>query len=313
MAALAAPSAGGVRSFKGSGAIRARLDDRRWHFQHGPIDLVVEAFGNGVEMAVERGWGRFETVLEELVAELATLRRPVEETAGLTGPVARRMRAACWPFRERFITPMAAVAGAVADEIIAAMGTTVSKAYVNNGGDIALHLAPGESLRVGVVADPDRSLRHGHRLPLDGTFAIDASTPVRGVATSGWRGRSWSLGIADSVTVLAASGAAADAAATMIANAVDVASPAIARRRACDVDDDTDLGERLVTVGVGTLSEQAIEAALGNGATLAGELCEDGLIWGAVLALQGRYRVAGGARAREYAALRCIFPNRSDH
>ena len=126
--------------------------------------------------------------------------------------------------------------------------------------------------------------------------------PVRGVATSGWRGRSWSLGIADSVTVLAASGAAADAAATMIANAVDVASPAIERRRACDVDDDTDLGERLVTVGVGPLSEQAIEAALANGAKLAGELCEDGLIWGAVLALQGRYRVAGGVRARERVA-----------
>ncbi|HTO50836.1 MAG TPA: UPF0280 family protein [Burkholderiales bacterium] len=313
MAAVAAPSAEAVREVARSGPIRARLDDRRWHFQHGPIDLVVEAFGNGADLAVERGWRRFETVLEELVAELATLRRPVEETAGLTGAVARRMRAACSPFRERFITPMAAVAGAVADEVIAALGPTVPKAYVNNGGDIALHLAPGESLRVGVVADPDRSLRHGHRLPLDGTFTIDASMPVRGVATSGWRGRSWSLGIADSVTVLAASGAAADAAATMVANAVDVASPAIERRRACDVDDDTDLGERPVTVGVGPLSEQAIEAALANGAKLAGELCAEGLIWGAVLALRGRYRVAGGVRSREHAAPQCILPYRSDH
>ena len=300
MAALAAASRGVA------GPIRARLDARRWHFQHGPIDLVVEAFGDGAAAAVERGWRRFETVLEELVAELPTLRRPVEHTAGLAGPVARRMRAACWPFRERFITPMAAVAGAVADEIIDAMGEAVSRAYVNNGGDIALHLAPGERLRVGLVSDPMHATRHGHRLPLDGAFEVEASMAVRGVATSGWRGRSWSLGVADSVTVLAASGAAADAAATMIANAVDVASPTIERRRACDVDDNTDLGERLVTVGVGALSADAVETALANGAALAERCAGDGLVWGAVLALQGRYRVAGGAR-------RCIFPRNDDH
>jgi ApbE superfamily uncharacterized protein (UPF0280 family) len=303
-----------VATRTGAGAVRARLDDRRWHFQHGPIDLVVEAFGGGAVAAVERGWRRFESVLEELVAELPTLRRPVEQTAGLAGSVAGRMRAACWPFRERFITPMAAVAGAVADEIIDAMGAGVPKAYVNNGGDIALHLAPGERLRIGLVADPDRATRHGHRLPLDGAFEVDASMPVRGVATSGWRGRSWSLGIADSVTVLAASGAAADAAATMVANAVDVASPLIQRRRACDVDDNTDLGERLVTIEVGALPDEAIETALANGAALAARLCAAGLIWGAVLALQDRYRVAGGVRAGEPAGVRCIFPrNNDDH
>ncbi len=279
------------------GAVRARLDDRRWHFQHGPIDLVVETFGRGAGEAVERGWRRFETVLEELVSELAALRRPVSDARDLTGPVARRMQRACWPFRGRFITPMAAVAGAVADEIVDAMGTT-PKAYVNNGGDISLRLGPGESLRVGVIADADRATRHGHRVPLDGAFEVNAAMPVRGVATSGWRGRSRSLGIADSVTVLAADGAAADAAATMIGNAVDVASPAIERRRACDVDDDSDLGERLVTVGVGVLAGDAVEAALANGTELAERLAEARLIWGAVLALQGRYRVAGGVRAR---------------
>ena len=307
MAAVATPPA------VGTGAVRARLDQRRWHFQHGPIDLVVEAFGDGAAGAIERGWRRFETVLEELVAELPTLRRPVQGAGTLAGPVAQRMRAACWPYRERFITPMAAVAGAVADEVLAAMGNAVPKAYVNNGGDIALHLAPGERLRVGVIADSDRALRHGHRLPLDGAFEIEASFPVRGVATSGWRGRSWSLGIADSVTVLAATGAAADAAATMIANAVDVTSPAIERRPACDVDDNTDLGERLVTVGVGALPDEALATALGNGVALAEALGAAGLIWGAVLSLQGRYRVAGGARAAERALVRCIFPRNNDH
>jgi ApbE superfamily uncharacterized protein (UPF0280 family) len=168
-------------------------------------------------------------------------------------------------------------------------------------------------LRVGLVADPDRVTRHGHRFPLDGAFEVDAAMPVRGVATSGWRGRSWSLGIADSVTVLAASGAAADAAATMIANAVDVASPAIERRRACDVDDGTDLGERLVTTGVGPLPEEAVASALANGAALAGELGSAGLIWGAVLALQGRFRVAGGVGDGERAPAQCIFAHEREH
>ena len=54
---------------------------------------------------------------------------------------------------------------------------------------------------------------------------------MRGIATSGWRGRSFSLGIADAVTVLAATAAEADAAATVIANAVDLPGhPAIDTR-----------------------------------------------------------------------------------
>jgi len=287
-----------------AGAVRRPLDARRWHFQHGPIDLVVEAFGPDAALAEgrERGWQRFATVLEELVAELPLLRQPVEQGTGVRGAVAKRMVAACFPYRRVFITPMAAVAGAVADEVLAAMmngGPGIKKAYVNNGGDIALALGPGEAFRIGVIADIDRATRHGQRLPLDGAFEVTAALPVRGVATSGWRGRSWSLGIADSVTVLAADGAAADAAATMIANAVDVDHAAIERRRACDVDDDSDLGERLVTVAVGRLPEDAIEIALADGLAHARDLVDAGLIWGAVLALQSRLRVVGGLAALE--------------
>jgi ApbE superfamily uncharacterized protein (UPF0280 family) len=282
------------------GPVRAPLDARRWHFQHGPIDLVVEADGPEAASARERGWRRFETVLEELVVELPLLRRPVERATGVRGTVARRMVAACWPHRRRFITPMAAVAGAVADEVLAAMtrgAAGVPKAYVNNGGDIALHLGPGETFRIGVVAGD--MTRHGHRVPLDGRFEVTGAMPVRGVATSGWRGRSWSLGIADSVTVLAVRGATADAAATIIANAVDVDSPAIERRRACEVDDDTDLGDRLVTVAVGPLPEDAVERALARGAAHAQALVDTALIWGAVLALGSRLRVVGGVAALE--------------
>jgi hypothetical protein len=283
------------------GPLRARLDARRWHFQHGPIDLVLEAFGPGDATAVasELAWRRFAPILDELVTELPTLRQPLEGPPVLHGPVARRMVAACLPYRGAFITPMAAVAGAVADEVLGAMvsGGGLHKAYVNNGGDIALHLANEETFRVGLIADADRATRHGHRLAVDGRFELSAAMPARGVATSGWRGRSWSLGIADSVTVLARDGAAADAAATMIANAVDVDHPAVRRRPASEMDDNTDLGALPVTVDVAPLPETAVDAALGSGVARAEGLIRRGLVWGAVLVLQSRVRVVGGVAA----------------
>jgi uncharacterized protein len=283
------------------GPTRARLDARRWHFQHGPIDLVLEAFGpeGAVAAAYERAWRRFATVLDELVAELPALRGEVARAADLRGAVARRMVAACLPYRDVFVTPMAAVAGAVAEEILGAVvgDGEVSKAYVNNGGDIALHLGAGESFRIGLVADVDRATRHGHRVAVDGTFELTHALPVRGVATSGWRGRSWSLGIADSVTVLAATAAAADAAATMVANAVNIDHPAIRRRPAFEVDDNTDLGRLAVTVDVGPLPDDAVDAALANGARHAEALLARALVWGAVIVLQSRARVVGGVAA----------------
>lgn len=249
--------------------------------------------------AYEQAWLRFRTVLQELVDELPALRRPVEEATRVRGPVARRMVAACWPHRARFITPMAAVAGAVAEEILAAMvaAGALERAYANNGGDIALHVAPGARLRIGLVVDPTQRVRHGHRPALDGAFEIAHAAPVRGVATSGWRGRSRSLGIADSVTVLAPTAAAADAAATMIANAVDADHPAIERRPANLLDDDSDLGARRVTTAVGRLPADVIAAALDAGATHAEALAARGLIESAALALQGDVRVAGAGAA----------------
>jgi ApbE superfamily uncharacterized protein (UPF0280 family) len=274
-------------------AVRARLDAERWHFQHGPIDLVLAA--DGSHAAIELAWSRFRTILDELVAELGVLRRGVSSQCRVEGVVARRMIAACLPHAGDFITPMAAVAGAVADEVLAAMRPAAPvRAYVNNGGDIALHVAPGASYRVGLVAD---IARHGHGVAIDGRFEIDHALPVRGVATSGWRGRSLSLGIADSVTVLARDAATADAAATMIANAVDATHPGIVRARACDVVDDSDLGERLVTRAVPALPQAIVEAALDRGAARAAELCSRGVIQAAALVLQHRHRWVTGAQA----------------
>jgi ApbE superfamily uncharacterized protein (UPF0280 family) len=291
-------SGGGSKEDGGGGRPTARFlsDGRRLHLQHGPIDLVIEAWGTSEEVAraYRQAWARFQDVLATLVAELKLLRRRVDEHhPGVAGPVARRMLAACRAHAPVFITPMAAVAGAVADEILAALvaGRALKKAYVNNGGDIALYLAPGASLALGVIGDL--------AVPaIDALTRIDAAMPVRGVATSGRGGRSFSLGIADAVTILARDGAAADAAATLVANAVDLDHPAIERRPACALDPDSDLGERLVTVGVGALDEASIAFALDRGAATAEAMCRAGLIQAAVLQLRQSCRVVGGGAVR---------------
>lgn len=266
-------------------AFAQRLPDGRLHLQYGPIDIIAEAFGamGEIEAAYAQATCRFETVLQSLVDELPVLRARVGKVEPVVqGRIARRMVEAVWPYRRVYITPMAAVAGAVADEVLAAMlaGRKLTRAYVNNGGDIALHLALGKRLRLGIVANQDRP-------SIDARAEIRAEDPVRGVATSGWRGRSQSLGIADAVTVLAATGAMADAAATMVANAVNVDHPAIVRRPARSLRDDSDLGDLPVTVDVGPLPRAAIRAALDRGAARARGLIRRGLIHGAWLALQG--------------------------
>ncbi len=273
-------------------------------FQHGPVDCRVDAQGDAsvVSATMEQAWVRFSESLEELVRDLPLLRAALSPVASPTSlsaitetisPIARRMLSACLPHAThgRFITAMAAVAGSVAEELIAYFDRPgITRAWVNNGGDIALYLAPGSSVTIGTVAD--LSLAYAGHAP-EGRFTIDASSPVRGIATSGWRGRSFSLGIADAVTILAPTASVADAAATVVANAVDIDAPGILRRPANDVRDDSDLGDRLVTVGVPALSARDVDAALDAGARQAEHEIAAGRIVAAILQLQGRIRVCG--------------------
>lgn len=282
--------------------VAAARDGGRVHLQHGPIDLIIEVSGGDIarRRAHDRAFARFSSILDELVPELSILRRPL----GSQWPhsaVGRRMADAVAPLSDLFVTPMAAVAGAVADEVLAAMlsidsGDEVERIFVNNGGDIALYLGPGARYDVGLVPDP--------RTPeVAGKLVIHVADPVRGIATSGRHGRSMSLGIADAVTVLASDAAAADVAATLIANAVDLRGHrAVERVPASDIDPDTDLGDRLVTVRVGDLSKRDIEIALEAGRAFAGSLVRRGHIVAAVLALGGRIERVGHPTGPRYPA-----------
>jgi len=271
-------------------------DGHRLHLNDGPIDLILDADGHQAE--IRRAYlavaARFVTVLEELCAELPLLRSRATHGAKLpVGPIARCMAEAVAPYSKQcFITPMAAVAGAVADAVLATMTEVacLRRAYVNNGGDIALHLAAGESYTIGMVERPERP-------SLFGTLKVSSGSPVRGVATSGWRGRSFSLGIADAVTVLAETAAQADAAATIIANAVDLPGHlTVLRVPAREIAPDSDLLDLPVTRGVGPLSTAEIVHALNAGESVADELLSRNLIRAAAFCLQGQVRITRNCR-----------------
>ena len=285
----AATQAGSHVSALVGGATASRLDGDRLFLQHGPINLVVYVDGAAgtVESAYRALIDAFPGWLGPLVEELPRLRSPESTRLALPhGTIARRMTDAVRACTSGFATPMAAVAGAVADEAaeVLAAQPGIERAYANNGGDVALHLSPGTRLSVGVVPSLHEAIPRAR-------IEIASDSAVRGVATSGWQGRSHSLGIADAVTVLARCAAVADAAATLIANAVDADHPGIRRVPARALDEDSDLGDRPVTASVPALDAETIDAALDAGLQRARELRSRGVVEGAALTVQGRWRV----------------------
>ncbi len=261
---------------------------KKLHLQHGPIDLIISV-DRDHDKAFKAAIDRFETVLEELASELPALRSPlIERTVRPEGEIANLMHEACLPYaRDQFVTRMAAVAGAVADTILLTMRNAADfqKAYVNNGGDIALYLEGGQRFVTSMQSHEGIEL---------GRIDIRSGDEISGIATSGRHGRSHSLGIADSVTVLAETAAQADVAATLIANAVDIPNhPLVVRKPAAELSPDSDLGDRLVVVGCEELSPQDQHIAIEKGKVKAGMLLQQGLIKAAALFFQDEHRIIG--------------------
>lgn len=274
----------------------------RLHLQHGPIDLVIGADGER-EAAFSAATARFETILSELMQDIERLRTPVcELNARTKGETAKRMVQAVRKHQGIFVTPMAAVAGAVADTVLRSMckAAQVRRAYVNNGGDIALFLKPGEiySAQIAGVSGQEH-----------GRIRLTHADGIGGIATSGRGGRSLSLGLADSVTTLASTAADADVAATLIANAVDIPDhPGIKRGPATDLCDTSDLGAQPVVVHCPALKESDVQCALGAGLKRASAFQSRGYIDSAFLSLQGKIATTHPARnaiSKDPAYARC--------
>jgi len=224
-------------------------------------------------------------VLEEIATHQSAMQVPACEVAQPPeGLFARTMWAAAVAIGDSDLTPMAAVAGTIADataDFLAEKGLT--RVIVNNGGDLALYAAEGERIAVGIRSDLD-SPAVTHRV------VLSQGMGVRGVCTSGFGGRSFTRGIASAATVFAATAAIADAAATAIANATYVASPAILRRPADTLYPDTDLKGVEVTVSVGALTSADIARALAQGINRGEALENKDLIVGACVTVQRRTR-----------------------
>jgi uncharacterized protein len=270
-----------------------KLSGDRVHLHHGPIDIVLKAWGtpDAVRAATRAATRGFPRILPTLAEELKELRKPIAKKPKVKGTIAASMVAACEPFADQFVTPMAAVAGAVAETLLAVMlkAAPLDKAYVNDGGDIALHVTPGHTLSFGVAGDFS-----GGKIPkLNGQIIMSHELGMRGIATSGAHGRSFSLGIADSVTVIAKTASVADVAATLIANAVNTEAATIERVPADELDADSDLGKLLVTSDVGPLTSTEIAAALDAGVRQAEVYLKRGLIAGCVLMLRHETRTVG--------------------
>ena len=250
--------------------------DNRLFLNHGPIDIVLEAFGKDKPLAYEKAKKYFSTLLNELVLDMDLLKKEGVPHRNFNNKISQSMQNATEKFYPDFITPMAAVAGSVADNILNVLvkDTKLEKAYVNNGGDVSFYLTENQTVKSSLASIPNIIAE------------IDYKDKSRGIATSGWRGRSFSLGIADSVTVLADNAAMADAAATMIANSVNIKNhPLIIKKPAEEIYEDSDLKNLMVTVEVGDLKQSEIEDALRNGNEVGKTYLENGLINSALIEL----------------------------
>ncbi len=250
----------------------------------GPATLVLKGEKDGREYTFDRAAvaARVEAILTDIRECLPVLKERAWriKKPGALPSVAKKMIAAALAIDAETLTPMAAVAGAVADELKEFLKEDgLEFISVNNGGDIAVHNGFKKQVTVG-IGDIRKSNASPYLLRIAGLADF-------GVATSGFGGRSLTLGVADMVSVVALSPPVADAAATFICNNTSLEDPSIVRRRAADIDPLTDIPEEFVTVQIGPLSTQRVREALARGQAAAERLKREGRISEAVLLMRG--------------------------
>jgi len=262
--------------------------------QCGPMRMFIEAqVGMVKQPDLSRAAGKEAiSFLERIAAGLAALKVPAVET-DLSGadPLVETMWRAALAMDSEDLTPMAAVAGTIADataDYLERRGMT--RVVVNNGGDIAFRLKGDGLLSIGIR----EKIEETH---VGAKVTVEAGMNLGGAATSGLGGRSLTRGVADAATVLAKTAALADAAATTIANATYVESPEVERVPANKLDTGSDLGGLMVTARVGRLRNEEIERALDLGIAKAQKLVDSGAVFGACVAAQGRMRATAAVEA----------------
>ncbi len=249
----------------------------------GPATLVVSGEKGGRPFtfdrsAIETFVGR---TLSEIRGDLPVLRQKAVriKKVGWLSEAAQRMIRAVKAVDEATLTPMAAVAGTVADLVKEhlVLLDTFDFLSVNNGGDISLFNAPGRTMGIG-IGDINRNIATPYVLKIAGGGSF-------GIASSGFGGRSFTLGLADVVSVIAETAAVADGAATFIGNMTTAEGRTIVRRKAQDIDPLTDIPDEMVTIERGELDRQTVAAALAAGLDHARRLKSAGVIMDALIIL----------------------------
>ncbi len=256
--------------------------DRAILAENGPLRMVIQAWQGPdprLELAMEAAKYAFEC-LERVAGQLAELkRRPGDIHVLPPEPISREMIASVRAVGDADLTPMAAVAGTLADAVADWLFRQgLSRVIVDNGGDIAIRLAAGETTRVGLRPEIQHQ-QISHVLTVDGRHSS------WGVCTSGLGGRSFTCGFASAVTAIARTSSLADAAATSVANACFVEGADVLQVPAEKLDPNTDIPGLLVTVSRGSLSPAQTSEALLKALKKAEQLTQKGVIWGAIVAI----------------------------
>ncbi len=254
------------------------------YIEVGPASITVTADKDGQAFKLDRE--KIEEYVRDILRDVSEYLPVLRQKAyrikrtGQLPEVAKKMIEAVKMVDEATLTPMAAIAGAVGDALKNRLrGENFDFISINNGGDISIGNRTGRTFRVG-LGDINRGAATPYVLRIDGTTNC-------GIASSGFGGRSFTLGLADIVTAVAGTGAVADAAATFICNNTDARNIDVVRRRACEIDPLTDIPEELVTVSIGEINRDDTAKALDNGLQFAYKLKKLKVIDDAVIVLKG--------------------------
>jgi ApbE superfamily uncharacterized protein (UPF0280 family) len=262
------------------------LDEETILAECGPMRLAIRAWQDSrpqvglCRQAAVLSFG----YLEAVAGYRALLGRSADQIDSLPqNGLAKRLVQSVKAVGDADLTPMAAVAGTLADAVADWLfGEGSTKVVVDNGGDIAIRLAAGETATVGIRP-------HLDCWDISHIAQLDDRSSSWGVTTSGLGGRSFTRGIASAVTVIAENASIADAASTAIANACFVSDPSIRQIPAEQIDPITDLAGKTVTLGVGKLARSKRKVAQLRALRRAEDLVACGLIVGALICQEQRF------------------------
>lgn len=254
----------------------------------GPLHMTIKASQRGIPLTgLARSGADFALeILRQQAEYLPVIKQRVASLSVDRGypEVVNLMISSCQRINDPLLTPLAAVAGAASDMVADYIANyNATKIVVDNGGDIAIRIKGDESVKVGLrlnLARPEFNY----------TLLVDRDC---GICTSGFGGRSFTLGVADGVAVLAQKAAVADAATTFLANRTTVNSPEIKRATAESIYPETDIPGLKVTQSIGVLNEGEIDFVLDRGKAEAIKLMKKELIHGAMFSVKDRVDSVG--------------------